>query len=129
MRPKRVLIVEDNPDTRTIYSLILRHHGYDAVEATDGSQGVERAIETRPDLILMDLSMPILDGWGANEKLKEDERTAGIPVVMVTAHAAVVTEKRVKEAGFTSLLLKPLETKRLLREVERLIGPATNAVS
>lgn len=129
MSVKRILIVEDNLDTRTIYAMILRHYGYEAIEASDGAEGVSRAMETTPDLILMDLSMPVLDGWGATEKLKADERTADIPVVMITAHSALVSDEKARDAGFTSLLLKPIETKRLVQEVERIIGPAESAAS
>ncbi|MGH7477302.1 MAG: response regulator [Longimicrobiales bacterium] len=129
MAPKRVLIVEDNHDTRTIYSMILRHVGYETAEALHGEEGVRKARERPPDLILMDLSMPVLDGWGANEQLKADPRTASIPVVMVTAHSGLVTPKSAREAGFASLLLKPVETRRLVELVETMIGPPPGATA
>ena len=122
MNSKKVLIVEDNEDTRRIYALVLEHFGYEAHEAVHGGEGVEAARRLGPDLILMDLSMPIMDGWQANEALKSEARTASIPVVMVTAHGGTVTPDEALRAGFAGFLPKPIDTRRLVQEVERLIG-------
>jgi two-component system, cell cycle response regulator DivK len=120
---KRVLIVEDSFDNRTIYADILRHAGYAVIEAENGARGVEEAQREMPDLILMDLSMPQMDGWKALEVLKQDGRTAVIPVLAVSAHVAINGDlERAVEAGFATYLTKPIEPKEVLREVESRIG-------
>ena len=97
---KRVLIVEDNFDNREIYAELLRHAGYVTLEAENGLRGVEKAFEHRPDIILMDLSMPLMDGWEAIEVLKKDSRTAAIPVLAVSAHVILNGDyARAREAG------------------------------
>jgi CheY-like chemotaxis protein len=122
---KRVLIVEDNFDNREIYAELLRHAGYVTLEAENGLRGVEKAFEHRPDIILMDLSMPLMDGWEAIEVLKKDSRTAAIPVLAVSAHVILNGDyARAREAGFSCYLTKPVEPKDVLREVQAHIGPA-----
>ncbi len=86
MATKRVLIVEDNFDNRAIYSVLLQHAGYDVLQAPDGEEGVRLASRDHPDVILMDLSMPVLDGWQALKRLKSDPDTASIPVFALSAH-------------------------------------------
>lgn len=121
---KRVLIVEDNFDNREIYAEILRHAGYDILEAENGARGVEKAREHLPDLILMDLSMPLMDGWEAIAILKGDIRTAGIPVLAVSAHVVMNGDyRRAESAGFSSYITKPIEPKAVLLEVRSRIGP------
>ena len=122
---KRVLIVEDNFDNREIYAELLRHAGYVTLEAENGLRGVEEALEHLPDLILMDLSMPLMDGWEAIEVLKKDNRTAAIPVLAVSAHVILNGDyARAQQAGFACYLTKPVEPKDVLREVQAHIGPA-----
>jgi CheY-like chemotaxis protein len=122
---KRVLIVEDNFDNREIYAELLRHAGYVTLEAENGLRGVEKAIEHLPDIILMDLSMPLMDGWEAIEVLKKDSRTAAIPVLAVSAHVILNGDyARAQQAGFSCYLTKPVEPKDVLREVQARIGPA-----
>jgi two-component system, cell cycle response regulator DivK len=122
---KAVLLVEDNEDNRRIYSELLRLSGYRVIEATDGLAGVEEARAHLPDLILMDISMPRLDGWGAIEILKRDGTTAGIPVMAITAHVSLEGEReRARQVGFEEYLVKPLIPKDLLRIVEARLGAA-----
>ena len=121
---KRVLIVEDNFDNREIYAEILRHAGYEIIEAENGARGVEKARDHLPDLILMDLSMPLMDGWEAIAVLKADERTASIPVLAVSAHVVMDGDyRRAESAGFSSYITKPIEPKAVLQEVRTRIGP------
>ena len=123
---KRVLIVEDNFDNRAIYAELLRHSGYVIIEAENGLRGVEEAREHLPDIILMDLSMPLMDGWEAIAVLKGDSLTSAIPVLAVSAHVIMNADfQRAEDAGFSCYLTKPVEPKDVLREVEARIGPAT----
>src|SRR5690606_32369330 len=125
--PKRILIVEDNFDNREIYAEILRHSGYEILEAENGIRGVEKATQHLPDLILMDLSMPLMDGWEAITLLKRDARTAGIPVLAISAHVVMNGDyRRAQQAGFDSYITKPVEPKQVLEEIRRRIGPAEN---
>jgi CheY-like chemotaxis protein len=128
MRTRSVLIVEDNIDNRSIYSTILLFVGYSVLEAENGAEGVRLATEYRPDLILMDLSMPVLDGWGAIARLKADPATSDIPVCALSAHVPFGDMlERARTAGFTCYLTKPIEPKEVLKEVAARIGPATRA--
>lgn len=121
---KRVLIVEDNFDNRAIYAELLRHAGYQIIEAENGLRGIERAREYQPDLILMDLSMPLMDGWEAIAVLKGDAATSSIPVLAVSAHVIMNGDyHRAEEAGFSCYLTKPVEPKHVLFEVQTRIGP------
>ena len=119
-----ILLVEDNEDNRIIYATMLRHAGYTVLEAHDGQQGVDLAREHRPDLILMDISIPILDGYEATRLIKESEETKHIPVLALTAHALAEDRQRVMAAGFDGYFAKPLEPRTLLQEVQARLGPA-----
>ena len=121
---KTVLLVEDNEDNRTIYSTVLRHLGYQVIEAVDGLQAVALARSELPDLILMDISLPGMDGWEATRVLREDPSTRAIPIVALTAHALADDRKRAMEVGFDSYLAKPVEPNAVIAEVRRLIGSA-----
>jgi two-component system cell cycle response regulator DivK len=83
----RVLLVDDYPDAREMYSEYLEFSGFDVVEAGNGMEALQRAVDTAPDIILMDLSLPVMDGWEATRRLKADQRTRAIPVVALTGHA------------------------------------------
>ena len=120
--PRRILLVEDNEDNRIIYRLTLLHFGYEVSEAVDGESGIRIATEALPDLILMDVSIPGIDGWEATRILKADERTAGIPIVALTAHALASDRARAAEVGCDGYLPKPIEPRRVVEEIERLIG-------
>ena len=117
-----MLLVEDNEDNRTIYSTVLRHLGYQVIEAVDGLQAVALARSELPDLILMDISLPGMDGWEATRVLREDPSTRAIPIVALTAHALADDRKRAMEVGFDSYLAKPVEPNAVIAEVRRLIG-------
>lgn len=124
MSHRRVLIVEDNHDNRAIFAAILHHHGYEVLEAADGEDGVRLAREAHPDVILMDISLPRMDGIEATTRLKRDDDTASIPIIAVTAHAMREDEQRVREAGCDAYLAKPVQPMRVIEEVNRLIGDA-----
>ncbi|HEV2149617.1 MAG TPA: response regulator [Longimicrobiaceae bacterium] len=122
---KTVLVVDDDSDSRNICSLFLQHHGYRVVEAVDGEEGVRRARVEHPALILMDVTLPVLDGWAATEQLKDDPETASIPVVILTGHALERDRARALSIG-EGYLPKPCTPRRILEEVQRLIGLAAN---
>jgi len=128
----RILLVEDNELNRDMLSRRLRRRGYQVLEAGDGRQGVEVARRERPDLVLMDLSLPEMDGWQATRQLKGDAATRGIPVVALTAHAMRGDLRKALEAGCDDYATKPVELPLLLGIIERLTaaraGPASRPV-
>jgi CheY-like chemotaxis protein len=119
-----ILLVEDNLDNRTIYRTILEHRGYSVLEAEDGEMGIRMAREQSPALILMDISIPKVDGWEATRILKADPKTAGIPVIALTAHAMAQDRAKAAEVGCDGYLAKPVEPRRVVEEVQRFLGPA-----
>jgi two-component system, cell cycle response regulator DivK len=119
---QRLLLVEDNEDNRTIYSTLLRHLGYAVIEANDGVQAVALARTERPELILMDISIPGIDGWEATRILRQDPSTRDIPIVALTAHVLSDDRERAAQVGFTSYLAKPVEPHAVVAEVRRWIG-------
>ena len=118
---KRILLVEDNKDNRAVYQIILEHGGYEVFEARDGAEALRIARDHHPDLILMDISIPVVDGWEATKILKADENTRSIPVVALTAHALAQDRARAQEIGFDAYLAKPVEPRHVLQEVNRLL--------
>ena len=122
MTTKVVLLVEDNDDNRNVYSLLLRHVGYEVVEATDGQSAIEAVLERKPDLILLDISIPKIDGWTVARMLKDAPATCHIPLVAVTAHAFQRDRQIAADIGFAEYLPKPVEPRDVARCVERLIG-------
>ena len=121
-RGQTLLLVEDNEDNRTIYCTVLRHHGYEVIEAQDGVRAVELARSEHPDLILMDISIPRMDGWEATRVLRGDPRTQAIPIIALTAHALADDRERATEVGFSSYLAKPIEPRLVVAEIRRWIG-------
>jgi CheY-like chemotaxis protein len=121
---KRILLVEDNEDNRIVYATVLRHFGYEVLEALNGEEGIARARSEHPDLILLDISIPIIDGWEAARILKRDTSTRDIPIVALTAHALASDRERAMDVGCDGYLAKPCEPRVVLEEVERLIGRA-----
>lgn len=117
-----VLLVEDNLDNRAVYVTMLKHYGYEVLEAADGEEAVRITKEAAPDLILMDVSLPGVDGWTATERIREDPETRDIPVVAVTAHALPEHRRKAESVGCQGYLTKPCAPRRLLEEVERLTG-------
>ena len=122
---KKVLLVEDNDDNRIIYATALRFAGYEVIEAVTGTEGVQRARTMGPDLILMDISVPELDGWEATAILKADPDTRHIIILAVTAHALPGDRERSLAAGCDGYLAKPITPAALLREVDLRFGRKT----
>ena len=114
-----ILLVEDNEDNRIIYSTVLRHVGYDVLEAQDGVEAIELARTKLPHLILMDISIPVIDGWEATRVLRQDPLTKHIPIIALTAHALADDRERAVEMGFTAYLAKPVEPRAVVAEVRR----------
>jgi two-component system, cell cycle response regulator DivK len=122
--PKTVLLVEDNEDNRIVYATMLEHYGYRVVETANGEDAVRIAKEQIPDLILMDISIPVIDGWEATKILKGEEATKDIPIIALTAHALATDRMKAEEVGCDGYLAKPCEPRRVVAEVERLLGAA-----
>jgi CheY-like chemotaxis protein len=118
----KVLLVEDNEASRDGLSRHLRRKGYAVVLAVDGRQGLDVARAEAPDLILMDMSLPVLDGWEATRQLKAGPHTRGIPVIALTAHAMAGDRERALEAGCDDYETKPIEFPRLLAKIEALLA-------
>ena len=117
----RILIVEDNELSREMLSRRLAKKGYEVVVAEHGEEGVARAAADRPDLILMDLALPVLDGWEATRRLKAERDTAEIPVIGLSAHAMADDEERARGVGCDDFDTKPVELPRLLGKIEALL--------
>lgn len=120
-RVRRVLLVDDYPDAREMYSEYLKFSGFDVIEASNGVEALQRAIETSPDIILMDLSLPVMDGWEATRRLKEDARTAAIPVVALTGHALAGMFEGAKRAGCDAFVTKPCLPEDLVKEIHNVL--------
>jgi two-component system, cell cycle response regulator DivK len=119
---KRVLIVDDIPEQRDIYCTLLRFHGYDVIEAENGEEALAVAGAELPDVIVMDVMLPRLDGWQATERLKADPRTADLPVIILTSRAFKPDQERSALVGADAYLSKPCDPSNLLREVRRFVG-------
>ena len=119
----RILLVEDNEMNRDMLSRRLERKGHTVTCAVDGQEGVAKAQSEKPDLILMDMSLPVLDGWEATRRLKADAATKAIPVIALTAHAMASDEQKAKEAGCDDFDTKPVELPRLLEKIEALLAP------
>jgi two-component system cell cycle response regulator DivK len=117
--PPLVLIVDDVDHGREICSEYLEFRGFRVATAADGQEALDKAFELLPDVILMDLSLPKIDGWEATRRLKQDERTRSIPVVALTAHALASAHEKALEAGCDSVVTKPCLPKELEAEVRR----------
>jgi two-component system cell cycle response regulator DivK len=117
----KILIVEDNEMNRDMLSRRLIRRGYHIVMAVDGEQGVAAAKAEGPDLILMDMSLPVIDGWEATRRLKAEPQTRGIPVIGLTAHAMAGDREKVIDAGCDDYDTKPVELPRLLQKIEALL--------
>jgi two-component system, cell cycle response regulator DivK len=122
----RVLLVDDYPDAREMYSEYLQFSGYDVVQAANGMEALQQAIDANPDIILMDLSLPVMDGWEATRRLKADKRTANIPVVALTGHALAGISEGAKKAGCDAFVTKPCLPEDLVKEIQRVLdeGPS-----
>jgi two-component system cell cycle response regulator DivK len=115
---KMILLVEDNEMNRDMLSRRLTRKGFRVITAEDGKQGVDLAMQERPDLILMDMSLPVLDGWGATRMLKSSPETKDIPVIALTAHAMAGDEEEAYQAGCDDFDTKPVVIDRLLGKIQ-----------
>jgi len=118
----KILLVEDNEMNRDMLSRRLTRSGFEVVIAVDGGQGVAMASSDKPDLILMDMSLPVIDGWEATRKLKADDATKAIPVIALTAHAMAEDKEKCLSAGCDDFDTKPVELPRLLAKIQALLG-------
>ena len=119
--PPTILLVEDNLHNRKIFQGVLAHAGFHVVEAEDGGKALAAVAHERPDLILMDLSIPVVDGWECTRRLKADPSTRSIPIIALTAHAMRGDEERARGAGCDGYLSKPISPKRVVEEVRRVL--------
>jgi two-component system, cell cycle response regulator DivK len=122
----KILLVEDNELNRDMLSRRLMRNGHTVVIAVDGEQGVAMAISEAPDIVLMDMSLPVLDGWAATRKLRADPATRAIPVIALTAHAMAGDREKALEAGCNDYDTKPVELPRLLGKIAALLQGARN---
>jgi CheY-like chemotaxis protein len=122
----KVLLVEDNEMNRDMLSRRLIKRGYEVVIAVDGQEGVDKARTETPDVILLDMSLPVLDGWEVAKILKKEDSTKGIPVIALTAHAMAGDKQKTLEAGCDDYDTKPVELKRLLGKMEALLDTGSN---
>ena len=122
-KPERpcVLLVDDYPDAREMYSEYLQYSGFDVIEAGNGIEALQQAIEREPDIILMDLSLPVMDGWEATRRLKADRRTARIPVVALTGHALAGISEGARRAGCDAFVTKPCLPEDLVTEIRKVL--------
>ncbi|MDQ3212139.1 MAG: response regulator [Acidobacteriota bacterium] len=116
-----VLVVEDYQDAREMYAAYLQFSGYEVAEASDGEQAIEKTLELMPDIILMDLALPKMDGWEATRRLKADARTRHIPIVALTGHALAHYAEGAREAGCDAFVTKPCLPDALVAEIERML--------
>ena len=118
----KILLVEDNEMNRDMLTRRLERKGFEVVIAVDGQAGVDMASSSNPDIILMDLSLPVIDGWEATRQIKADPATQPIPVIALTAHAMAGDEQKALQAGCNDYDTKPVDLKRLLGKIENLLG-------
>lgn len=121
---QRILLVEDNEANRDMLSRRLERSGFAVLSAVDGREGIEMARSQRPDLILLDMSLPEIDGWEAARRIKADPQTSGVPVIALTAHAMAGDRERALAVGCDEYDTKPIEFKRLLEKIQRLLASA-----
>jgi two-component system, cell cycle response regulator DivK len=117
----RVLLVDDYPDAREMYMEYLEYSGFEVIEAANGMEAIQRAADSAPDIILMDLSLPVMDGWEATRRLKGDKRTADIPVVALTGHALAGISEGAKRAGCDAFITKPCLPEDLVVEIRKVL--------
>ena len=123
----KILLVEDNEMNRDMLSRRLIRRGYEVVMAVDGQQGIDMARTQAPDLVLMDMSLPVIDGWEAAGRLKSAAETQNIPIIALTAHAMVGDREKAVGAGCDDFDTKPIDLSRLLEKIETLLGNKAQA--
>lgn len=121
MSKGNILVIEDNMDNYELIRFYVERDGYDTFVALTGPEGVQAAIKQKPDLILVDLALPIMDGWDVTRRIKEDPRTTHIPMIAVTARTLPVDRKRALEAGCDEYIPKPIDFATLLLAINRLM--------
>ena len=122
----KVLVVEDNEMNRDMLTRRLQRRGYEVIVSADGEDGVNKARSDSPDIILMDMDLPVLDGWAATRQLKASPETQSIPVIALTAHAMAGDRERALEAGCDDYDTKPVEFSRLTEKIESLLGKGSD---
>ncbi len=122
----KILLVEDNEMNRDMLSRRLERKGHEIIIAVDGQAGVDMASSVNPDIILMDLSLPVIDGWEATRRIKADPATQGIPVIALTAHAMSGDEVKAREAGCDDYDTKPVNLNRLLEKIGNLLDGSSS---
>lgn len=122
----KLLYIEDNEMNRDMLSRRLARRGHEVLIAVDGEQGIAQATTEKPDLILMDMSLPVVDGWEATRRLKASPETQSIPIIGLTAHAMATDRDKCLKAGCDDYDTKPVELERLLGKIERLLGPGAS---
>ncbi len=122
-----VLVVEDYQDAREMYAAYLQFSGFRVAEATNGIEAIEKTLELMPDIILMDLALPKMDGWEATRRLKMDERTRHIPIVALTGHALAGHAEGARQAGCDSFVTKPCLPDALVAEIQRMLAARDDA--
>jgi len=118
----KILLVEDNEMNRDMLMRRLERKGFEVVIAIDGKAGIDMAASSNPDIILMDLSLPVIDGWEATRQIKANPATQSIPVIALTAHAMAGDEQKALKAGCDNYDTKPIDLKRLLGKIDNLLG-------
>ncbi len=126
---RKVLLVEDNPQNRYLITFLLEKSGYEVVIAEDGEEAVEAVPQHRPDVILMDVQLPKIDGYEATRRIKSDERFSAIPVLALTAHSMKGDRAKALEAGCDDYITKPVDIDVLLRRIEEVLGPQPGSAS
>ena len=119
--PRKILVVDDNADSRELVNKVLRQHGFVLIEAADGEEALNKAFSERPDLILMDMSLPVMDGWAATQAIKADPELSKIPVIALTAHAMAGDREKAMAAGCDDYDTKPIELPRLLEKIGKFL--------
>jgi CheY-like chemotaxis protein len=123
----KILLVEDNEMNRDMLSRRLERKGHSVSLALDGAEGLDKARTENPDLILMDMSLPVIDGWEATRRLKADAATRRMPIIALTAHAMASDEQKAREAGCDDFDTKPIELPRLLDKIQALLPPKADS--
>lgn len=119
---KKILVVEDNECNMRLLTDLLRHYGYSVIQAINGLEAIHSARNNSPDLIMMDMQMPVMDGFDAIKQLREDERTARIKIIAVTSFAMSEEKQRILKTGVDHYLAKPINTRKLPQIIKKIIG-------
>jgi len=120
----RVLVVEDNPNNRKLMVLVLQKHGYETIEAVTGEKGVEKAAQTHPDLILMDIMLPGIDGLEATERIRRIGGMQDVPIIAITSYAMAGDRERILAAGCNGHIEKPINPLTIMKDIEKIIKVA-----